>query len=916
MDHHGVAVGNYWSDPVSGNKQIHFALRYSAAPGQPAAGVVFVGLDLGWLSEHLKERQLTPSQSIVIADRDGNTIASLPNGEKLIGKNIRQSHEAIFQGDTAGWEEASGIDGVLRIFGYVPPALPPGDFFISAGESKEQALAPIKAATRRGIALILIGLLLAASAAWFGGRAFVRRPIDALLEACREWRNGNYATGTPLKESGSEIGQLAGAFNEMADAVAVRHAAQQRAEEELRHLNVTLESRIGRRTLELEEANRAKSQFLAKMSHEIRTPMNGVIGMMELLQQTALVVKQRRYVEIAHRSAETLLGIINRILDLSKIEAGKLELENHEFNLRELVEDLTDMFGEAAIRKSIELACFLPASVPTALVGDAGRLRQILTNLIGNALKFTEQGEVVVSAALIEADAKSAFIQFEVKDTGIGISPPDQGRIFDAFLQADGSTTRRYGGTGLGLSIAKELCEMMGGSISISSEPGVGSIFRFSARFAHQPSGARSSENGYRRHDFRVLVVDDNHTNREILQDQLTNEGILSAAAGSGAEALKMARGASARGQPFDIAVVDMVMPAMNGLELAQAIKSDRALAAIQIVMLTSLGHEVPNQVNHLARHLTKPVRRRELLQCLYALAEAAPETSTEKTMRAEEAASGEETPPPVLHGPWEGTRVLVVEDSPVNLEVAVGLLESVGCVVDTAGNGREGLAKHTTQAFAVIFMDCQMPEMDGFEATAEIRKREAAGTARTPIIALTANAIMGDREQCLNAGMDAYLPKPFTRRQLCAVLNTVVARSDSLDRAEMDEAPMRTPVSPQDAVLDENVLVALDRLRRPGRPDIVKRTIDLYLANAPNLLKELQAGGENSDVAMLSRASHMLKSNSANVGAIKLATRCKELETLARSGLVAEASALVSSVIEEYGSVSAALSDRLAKAA
>src|SRR5207249_4943063 len=256
----------------------------------------------------------------------------------------------------------------------------------------------------------------------------------------------------------------------------------------------------------------------------------------------------------------------------------------HEFNLRELVEDLTDMFGEAAIRKGVELVCSLPASVPTALVGDAGRLRQILTNLIGNALKFTEQGEVVVSATLIEADAKSAFIQFEVKDTGIGISAPDQGRIFDAFLQADGSTTRRYGGTGLGLSIAKELCEMMGGSISISSEPGVGSIFRFSARFAHQPSGARISENGYRRRAFRVLVVDDNHTNREILQDQLTNEGILTAAAGTGAEAVEMARGASACRQPFDIAVVDMVMTEMDAIELAPAIKSDPALAAMQVV--------------------------------------------------------------------------------------------------------------------------------------------------------------------------------------------------------------------------------------------------------------------------------------------------------------------------------------------
>ncbi|HEV2300953.1 MAG TPA: response regulator [Stellaceae bacterium] len=903
----GLAVGTYWVDPKTGQKTIHFGLRFSAERGGPVTGVVFAGLDLDWLIDQLKERGLTPTQSILIADRKGNIIARLPHPEQLVGKNMAKGHAKVLTAKTTGWEEAKGVDGVVRIFGYVPPALPPGGFFLSAGESKDAAFAAIAGATQRGIALILAGLLLAASAAWFVGRAFIRRPIEALLQAAHQWRRGNYEARAQLKDPHSEIGQLAEAFNAMAGAVAARHAAQRTAEERLRELNTTLEDRVEQRTRELANANRAKSQFLANMSHEIRTPMNGIIGMMELLSETALAGKQRRYLETGRRSADTLLAIINGILDLSKIEAGKLELENREFNLRELVEDVIDLFNEMATRKGLELACFLNSNLPTALVGDPGRLRQILTNLLGNAIKFTERGEVVVTVSLIEANAEAAFVQFEVRDTGIGISPHDQKRIFGTFSQADGSMRRRYGGTGLGLSIAKELCEMMGGSVSVSSKPGVGSVFRFSVRLGQQQAGlTRVGYTGRLPRDLRVLVVDDNNTNREILQGHLTNEGVHAEAVGSGAEAIDLARRAVARGLPFAIALIDMNMPDMNGLELARAIKTDPALAAMQLVMLTSLGQDLNTSSDYLARRLIKPVRRSELLDAVRALTEAMSEPPAEASE------------PSAPEGPWAGTQVLLVEDSPVNLEVAVNMLENCGCTVETASNGRDALAMHAACAFDVIFMDCQMPEMDGFEATSEIRQREANGARRTPIVALTANAIAGDREKCLREGMDGYLSKPFTRGQLCSVLEIVLAKPGSPGAGTgIEKAPVEpAPALPAGVVLDEAALTTLRQLQRAGRPDIVKRTIDLYLENAPRLLKELQEGAETDDVAALGRASHTLKSNSANVGAVRLAALCNDLETLARSGLVPESRALVATVVEEYAAVNAALSVHVTTAA
>src|SRR5438105_9087678 len=760
----GLAVGNFFVDPNTGEKMMHFAERFYDANGK-VAGIVFAGLDLKWLAEHLKERGLTPQQSILIADRLGNIVARLPNGEALVGKNMRKSHEDIMDGNTAGWEEAAGVDGLTRIFGYVPAQLPPRDFFLSAGQSKVEAMEPIEAATKRGILLILLGLLAAMYLAWVGGRRFIKRPIANLLEGTAEWGKGHYDARVKIDDRASEIGRLGMAFNEMADALAARHAAQQRAEEELRHLNATLESRIGRRTLELEEANRAKSQFLAKMSHEIRTPVNGVLGMLELVKQTKLDARQQRYLDTARRSAETLLGIINGILDISKIEAGKIELEQSPFDLRDLVEEVTETFADVAYGRGLELTCLVPANLPTALVGDSGRLRQILTNLVGNAVKFTEKGEVGVRVQALEVDGGSAYIAFEVTDTGIGIAFDKQQHIFDAFIQADSSTTRRYGGTGLGLSIAKQLCEMMGGTIELASEPGRGSNFRFTARFGRQKETDKPAEAASPFRGMPVLVVEDNAVRRRNLKDQLVSWGIPVSEAGNGAAGLATLREAAARGEPFALTIVDAVLPDMTGLDLARRITANATIAGSRLVLLTGRDHamdEAGDMRRHVAGWLTKPVRQSALRECLAALDGSA--------MPAQQPS------PPVAPTPPEGVagaRVLLVEDNPVNLEVAVGILESFGCKVETATNGVEALDRYADRDYGLIFMDCQMPEMDGFEATAEIRRKEAGSDRHVPIVALTASAVEGDREQCPAAGMDDYLPKPVTTEQVRSALAT-----------------------------------------------------------------------------------------------------------------------------------------------
>ena len=689
----------------------------------------------------------------------------------------------------------------------------------------------------------------------------------------------------------------------MADALATRHAAQQSAEEELRELNATLELRIEQRTVELEGAVRAKSQFLANMSHEIRTPLNGVLGMLELVRQTELGPPQQRFIETARRSGETLLGVINGVLDLSKLEAGKIEIERSAFDLRIVVEEVTELFIELACGKGLELACFVPVALETALIGDAGRLRQILTNLIGNAVKFTEHGEVGVRVYAVERNASSVLIAFEVVDTGIGIPAEKRRHIFEAFAQADSSTTRRYGGTGLGLSIAKHFCEMMGGSIDVASEPGAGSKFRFTARFGLQPSTAGRIQNPMRiRTRELALVVVGNALSREILDDQLSAGNIQVRHAQSGLAALGALRTAALHKEPFELVIIDHSLPDMTGVELAHAIKTDSEGGEPQVILLTSFYQDVGQVANGVLRRLTKPIRQSALWECIGVSAEPVPAI-----------VAAPKRPAPDQPGRGRAP-VLIVEDSPVNLEVAVAILESMGCTVETAVNGHHALDRHANGEYSLIFMDCQMPEMDGFEATAEIRRREALSGRHTPIVALTASVVEDGRRRCLAVGMDDYLAKPFTLEQMSAMLTTWL---DPPERpATREHLSLVTQAAAAPDPIDEQVLASIGRLQKEGRPDIVQELIQLFFKGAAGLLIDLDTGAATGDAVLLYRASHALKSASANLGADVLSTHCKELEALSKSGEVSDAARLVKAIREEYRTVEARLSDRLPRVA
>ena len=667
-----------------------------------------------------------------------------------------------------------------------------------------------------------------------------------------------------------------------------------------------------------ELANRSKSEFLANMSHEIRTPMNGVLGMTELLLATSLTDKQRRYANNVRLSGEGLLTTINDILDFSKIEAGKLFLEQVDFDLRDAVEEVIELLAERAHAKNLELVCNIPAEVPTAVQGDPYRLRQVLMNLIGNAVKFTDQGEVVVDVSTLEQSRTLVVLQILIKDTGIGIAQAAQCHIFDAFSQADGTTTRKFGGTGLGLSIAKKLVELMNGTIRVESTPGQGSIFSFTACFPKQVTSRASrpalppSVQG-----LRVLIADDNATNLSILKHQMLGWGMQPHVVQNGRQALERLRVAASEAQPYDMAILDMKMPDMDGLELAEAIQAEPNIAPRRVAILSSIAME---GVADAARavgvsiFLRKPLRQRELYRAL-----------TTMMRDQEEPASliATVTAPRCPMVQFEG-HVLLVEDNPVNQELAQNFLEVFGCRVDVAGDGREAIAAITRDPYDLVLMDCQMPEMDGFEATAEIRQREAheENHSRLPIVALTAHALQGDREHCLAAGMDDYLSKPFTQDQLVLVLERWLAR-----KAGTETSPSRftTPVSnmadsnteSHDAAasspaIDRQVLVAIQALQRPGKPNVLNKAITIYLDTAPELLRALRKGVDANDASLVQKAAHSLKSSSANLGAFQLAQLCKELENRARLQTLDQADPIMVKLENSYANVQGLLQTEL----